>query len=67
VLPDAVSYAFAAWCCDLGAFAVAVDHIKYGDERLAVPQSVFNKGYRSVACVHVSYACLSAAVLVAWL
>jgi hypothetical protein len=27
-------------------FAVAVDHMKYGDERLAVPQSVFSKGYR---------------------
>jgi hypothetical protein len=29
-------------------FAVAVDHIRYGDSRLAVPQSVFSKGYRTV-------------------
>jgi hypothetical protein len=29
-------------------FAVAVDHIKYGDSRLAVPQSAFSKGYRCV-------------------
>jgi hypothetical protein len=50
---DAVFSSKVAWCavwwCDVFAWcAVAVDHIKYGDSRLAVRQSVYSKGYRLV-------------------